>query len=310
MTRRRGARASSPERRELLRRRGPVGRVSLQDRHDVVVPRDDPCVQVRIPQHGSLVAQAAVQRIRIRGDRRIEQLVEAEPARRRRTRGVAVIAAAVVLDDRAGPASSVVDELVADDARDAGRGRVVEDRQQVDLDVELGPRAGRRAARPSTSDRPTRRSRRRCAHASSSSSSSRIVDDRRSRSRSRAPPRRLAHRRVRRRRQRVAVDLAVRGHRQRRPSSTNAAGIIERGSRLARCSRSSARSADDRVVATTSRRRAGDRPARSRRATTTQWSTAGWRHQRRRDLVELDPVPADLHLVVEPAEEVDVAVRR
>ena len=67
-----------PQRRELLRGRGAVGREGLQDGQHVVVARDDPCVQERVPVHGGLVSQAAVQRVRIREDLGIEELVEAQ----------------------------------------------------------------------------------------------------------------------------------------------------------------------------------------------------------------------------------------
>ena len=50
-------------------------------------------------------------------------------------------------------------------------------------------------------------------------------------------------------------------------------------------------------------------PGASPRATTTASRTAGCCGQHRLDLAQLDPEAADLDLVVEPAEELEVAVR-
>jgi len=67
-----------PDGGQLRRARCPVGDEAMEHLDHVGVARDDPRVQVRIPVDGILGAQTVVERIRIREDLRIEQVVEAE----------------------------------------------------------------------------------------------------------------------------------------------------------------------------------------------------------------------------------------
>ena len=72
------AELGEPDGVELRRRRRPVGDEPMEHLDHVGVARDDPRVQVRIPVDGILFAQTVVERIRIRQDFRIEQVIEAE----------------------------------------------------------------------------------------------------------------------------------------------------------------------------------------------------------------------------------------
>ena len=96
---------------------------------------------------------------------------------------------------------------------------------------------------------------------------------------------------------------------QRQPSSgTKADGTMYSGRRSARKARRSARRDRCAFLGHHEGHQAPS-PGTGSRATTTASRTPGWASERRLDLPQLDPEAADLHLVVEAAEELQLAVR-
>jgi hypothetical protein len=62
--------------------RCPVGRKALQHFDNIDVARDDPSVQERIPMNGSFAAQAMKQRVGIRENLRVQEMIETESSAR------------------------------------------------------------------------------------------------------------------------------------------------------------------------------------------------------------------------------------
>ena len=89
-----------------------------------------------------------------------------------------------------------------------------------------------------------------------------------------------------------------------RPAGRTPPGTMYSGSSRRRCSRSASASASPTTYATSRRS-----PGSSSRTTTTQSRDAGVPAQRGLDLAQLDAEAADLHLVVEPPQVLDGAVR-
>ena len=104
--------------------------------------------------------------------------------------------------------------------------------------------------------------------------------------------------------QRLAIDLAVRRQRQRRPGPRTPPGTMYSGSARQRGARAASPTSAPRPL----RHDVGDQPLVARAVLAGEHDRlrdAGVRAQRRLDLAELDPEAADLDLVVDAAEELE-----